>query len=70
MLDQIAYSVLGFVLAIGILIVVHEFGHYIVAKSVGVKVLRFSVGFGPALLSRTAGRDQTEYVLAALPLGG
>ncbi|MHB8252234.1 MAG: RIP metalloprotease RseP [Acidiferrobacter sp.] len=70
MLTEIAYSLLGFVLAIGILIVVHEFGHYIVAKGLGVKVLRFSVGFGPALLMRKGGRDQTEYVLAAVPLGG
>ncbi len=70
MMTQIAYSVLGFVLAIGILIVVHEFGHYIVAKGLGVKVLRFSVGFGPALWSRRGGADGTEYVLAAVPLGG
>lgn len=70
MLEQIAYSLLGFVLAIGVLIVVHEFGHYIVAKGLGVKVLRFSVGFGRPLLSRAYGRDRTEYVLAALPLGG
>ncbi|MHB1565948.1 MAG: RIP metalloprotease RseP [Acidiferrobacter sp.] len=70
MLTQIAYSVLGFVLAIGILIVVHEFGHYIVAKGLGVKVLRFSVGFGKPLILHRGGADQTEYVLAAIPLGG
>ncbi len=70
MLTQIAYSLLGFVLAIGILVVVHEFGHYLVAKLSGVKVLRFSVGFGRPLVLRRAGRDQTEYVLAAIPLGG
>ncbi len=70
MLTQIGYSLLGFVLAIGILIIVHEFGHYIVARSVGVKVLRFSVGFGKPLWLRRAGPDQTEYVLAAVPLGG
>jgi len=70
MLSEVGYSILGFVLAIGILIVVHEFGHYIVAKSLGVKVLRFSVGFGPSVLLRRFGRDQTEYVLAAIPLGG
>ncbi|MDA8389988.1 MAG: RIP metalloprotease RseP [Gammaproteobacteria bacterium] len=70
MLTQVGYSLLGFVLAIGILIVVHEFGHYIVARSLGVKVLRFSVGFGKPLWLRRAGRDQTEYVLAAVPLGG
>jgi len=69
-LTQIAYSLLGFVLAIGILIVVHEFGHYIVAKTLGVKVLRFSVGFGRPLWLHKGGRDNTEYVLAAVPLGG
>ena len=52
------------------LIVVHEFGHYIVARCVGVKVLRFSVGFGRALWSRRIGRDGTEWAIGAFPLGG
>jgi regulator of sigma E protease len=60
----------AFVVALGILIVVHEFGHYLVARWVGVKVLRFSVGFGKPLLSRRLGVDGTEWVLAAFPLGG
>lgn len=60
----------AFVVALGVLIVVHEFGHYIVARRVGVKVLRFSVGFGRPLLSRRFGADGTEWVLAAFPLGG
>jgi len=64
------YSVVGFILAIGILVTVHEFGHYWVAKKLGVKVLRFSVGFGKPLWRKVAGPDQTEYVLAAIPLGG
>lgn len=63
-------SVFFFILALGILITVHEFGHYWVARKVGVKVLRFSVGFGKPLWSKTAGPDNTEYVLAAIPLGG
>ena len=64
-------STLGaFVLALGILIVFHEYGHYIVARLAGVKVLRFSVGFGAPLLKRRFGRDQTEWVLAAFPFGG
>jgi len=67
---QLLYSVLSFVVAIGVLVTVHEFGHYWVARRVGVKVLRFSVGFGRPLLSRRAGADGTEYVLAAIPLGG
>ena len=62
--------ILPFLLALGILIVVHEFGHYGVARLCGVKVLRFSVGFGKPLLLRRFGADQTEWVLSAFPLGG
>ncbi len=61
---------LAFLFAVGLLVTVHEFGHYWVARRLGFKVLRFSVGFGKALWSRTAGADRTEYVLAAIPLGG
>lgn len=64
------YSVLAFIAAIGILVTIHEFGHYWVARQCGVKVLRFSVGFGKPLWLKKAGPDQTEYVLAAIPLGG
>ncbi len=67
---QIFYSVLSFIVAIGVLVTVHEFGHYWVARKLGIKVLRFSVGFGRPLLSRRWGPDQTEYVLAMIPLGG
>ena len=59
-----------FALALGLLILVHELGHYLVARWCGVKVLRFSIGFGKPLLRYTAGRDGTEWVLAAFPLGG
>lgn len=59
-----------FVIALGGLIFFHELGHYLVARACGVKVLRFSIGFGPALWSRRFGRDGTEWVLAAVPLGG
>ncbi len=63
--------VAAFLVAIGILVAVHEFGHYWVAKKLGFKVLRFSIGFGKPLLMRV-GRDadRTEYCLAAIPLGG
>lgn len=64
------YTIVAFVVAIGVLVVVHEFGHYWVAKQLGVKVLRFSVGFGRPLWTRQFGRDRTEFVLAAIPLGG
>ncbi len=58
----------AFVLLLGALVFVHELGHFLVAKAVGVKVLRFSIGFGPPLFSFT--RGETEYRIAALPLGG
>ena len=60
----------AFALALGILIVVHEFGHFTAARLCNVKVLRFSVGFGKTLLMRRCGRDGTEWALAAFPLGG
>ena len=64
------YSIIGFIVAIAILVTVHEFGHYWVARRLGVKVLRFSVGFGKPLWKKVAGKDQVEYVIAAIPLGG
>ncbi len=64
------YSILGFIVAIAVLVTIHEFGHYWVAKKMGVKVLRFSVGFGKPIWMKVAGKDQTEYVIAAIPLGG
>jgi len=67
---SIFYSIAAFVLAIGILVTIHEFGHFWVAQKLGVKVLRFSVGFGKPLWLKKAGIDQTEYVIAAIPLGG
>lgn len=63
------YTIASFVVAIGLLIAVHEFGHFWVARRLGVKVLRFSIGFGKPIWRRL-GRDGTEYVVAALPLGG
>ncbi|GFE80746.1 zinc metalloprotease [Steroidobacter agaridevorans] len=64
-------AIVGFIIAIGILVSVHEFGHYWVARRLGIKVLRFSIGFGKPLWKRV-GRDQdrVEYVIAAIPLGG
>ena len=64
------HTALWFLVAIGILVVVHEFGHYLAARWAGVKVLRFSVGFGKPLFSRRIGPDRTEWTLSALPLGG
>ena len=62
-------SVWWLIVSLGVLVTFHEFGHYWVARRCGVKVLRFSVGFGKALWSRV-GRDGTEYMIAAIPLGG
>lgn len=64
------HTVLAFIVALGVLIVVHEYGHFLVARLCGVKVLRFSVGFGRPLFTWRRGRDQTEFVLAAIPFGG
>jgi regulator of sigma E protease len=63
-------TVLSFLVTLGVLIVVHEYGHYRVARWCGVKVLRFSVGFGRVLWRRQAGPGATEFTLSALPLGG
>jgi len=64
------WYLLWFVIAVGLLVTVHEFGHFWVARRLGFRVLRFSVGFGRPLLKWTARRDGTEYVIAAVPLGG
>ncbi|MFL6661271.1 MAG: RIP metalloprotease RseP [Rhizobacter sp.] len=63
-------TLFAFILTLGVLIVIHEYGHYRVAVACGVKVLRFSVGFGRTLWRRQASPDATEFVIAALPLGG
>jgi regulator of sigma E protease len=63
-------TILSFLLTVGVLVVIHEFGHYLVARWMDVKILRFSVGFGKPLWIRRAGRDQTEWAIAAVPLGG
>jgi len=67
---SLVWYVLWFVIAVGVLVTVHEFGHFWVARRLGFKVLRFSVGFGRPLLKRVAGADRIEYVVAAVPLGG
>ena len=62
-------TLLAFAVTIGILVVIHEYGHYAVARLCGVKVLRFSVGFGK-VIARRQGRNGTEWALSAVPLGG
>jgi regulator of sigma E protease len=63
-------TVLAFLVTLAILVVIHEYGHYRVAVACGVKVLRFSVGFGRVLWRRQSGPEATEFVVSALPLGG
>lgn len=61
-------SVISFIIVLGLLIIVHEFGHFILAKLFNIKVLKFSIGFGPKLIGRQYG--ETEYAVSAFPLGG
>lgn len=63
-------ELVAFVVAIGVLVVVHEYGHYSVARLCGVKVLRFSIGFGRPLLRWVSKKSGTEWTISALPLGG
>ena len=69
-MNEVLLPVFAFVVAIGILVTVHEFGHFWVARRLGIKVLRFSIGFGKPLWMKTFGPDKTELVVAAIPLGG
>jgi regulator of sigma E protease len=63
-------EIFSLLVTIVILVIVHEWGHYIVAKKLGVKILRFSVGFGTPIWTKKIGADETEFVLAPIPLGG
>ena len=67
---SIISTLIAFVVALGLLIVFHELGHYLVARLCNVKVLRFSLGFGAPLWRRKIGADQTEWAVSAFPLGG
>lgn len=73
MFDSTLFSLLwsagAFIVALGALVAFHEYGHFWVARRLGVKVLRYSIGFGKPLLSKR-GKDDVEYVVAAIPLGG
>ncbi|MDQ6963971.1 MAG: RIP metalloprotease RseP [Mariprofundales bacterium] len=64
------HTVLFFIIAIALLIAVHEYGHFITARRLGIKVEKFSIGFGPSLLSWRSRDGEVEYVIAAIPLGG
>ena len=64
------YSIAGFLVAVGLLVTVHEWGHFIAARMVGVRVLKFSIGFGRPLWQRVGGADRTTYAIGLIPLGG
>ena len=63
-------NLLAFIVAISVLVAIHEYGHYIVGRWAGMKVLRFSIGFGKPIATLVRGKDKTEYCLSAVPLGG
>ena len=63
-------NLLAFIVSISVLVAVHEFGHYIIGRFCGMKVLRFSIGFGKPVWTRVAGADRTECCISAIPLGG
>ena len=67
---QFVINLAAFIVAIGVLVAVHEFGHFWVARRLGIRVLRFSIGFGKPLYRRVLGKDPVEFVVAAIPLGG
>jgi regulator of sigma E protease len=69
-MNGVIISATAFIVAIGVLVTVHEFGHFWVARRLGVKVLRFSIGFGPPLWRRRVGHDGIELIIAAVPRGG
>ena len=69
-MNEIVTSILAFVVAISVLVAVHEYGHFWVARRLGVRVLRFCIGFGKPIWSRISGPDGVEYAIAAVPLGG
>jgi regulator of sigma E protease len=69
-MDSAFGSLLAFIVAISVLVAVHEYGHYIVGRLTGMKVLRFSIGFGKPIWTHIGGQDRTEYCISAIPLGG
>ena len=69
-MSAFGYSLFGFLLAIAILVAVHEYGHFWVARKLGVKVLNFSIGFGKSIFKWRRKNDPTEYSIGLIPLGG
>jgi len=70
MFSNVVFSAAAFLVALGVLIAIHEYGHFWVARKVGIKVLKFSIGMGKSLYTRVGKVDKTEYSIGAIPLGG
>ena len=68
--SSVLVSAIAFIVALGALVAFHEFGHFWVARKLGVKVLRYSIGFGRPIWSRVSPRTGVEYAISAIPLGG
>jgi regulator of sigma E protease len=69
-MSEFLTNLLFFIIAISVLVAIHEYGHYIVGRWCGMKVLRFSIGFGKPIATWVGGKDKTEYCLSSIPLGG
>lgn len=69
-MDSLFHTVFFFIIAISVLVAIHEYGHFLIARLVGVKVLRFSIGFGKVIWSYQKAPEATQYVISAIPLGG
>ena len=69
-MEQLFISIVAFIIAVGVVVTFHEYGHYLVARLCQVKIIRFSIGYGKALWQRCWGKDRTQWVIAAIPLGG
>jgi regulator of sigma E protease len=69
-MGDVLTSLLAFIVAISLLVAIHEYGHYIVGRWMGMKILRFSIGFGKPVWTWVRGADKTEYCVASIPLGG
>jgi regulator of sigma E protease len=69
-MSEVIINLAAFIVAISVLVAIHEYGHYLVGRCCGMKVLRYSIGFGKPLWTRVAGRDRTEYCISAIPIGG
>ena len=69
-MNEILQAIVFFVISVGVLITFHEFGHFWVARFFNVKILRFSIGIGRSIYAKRFGKDQTEFSIGLLPLGG